>query len=142
MNSLTYLHPAGGTGSIYGPFAYFSFGRTSRRPQATHSSDARLKPIRLAKFLSRGALLRFKSPAEFTPSLNEAGDLLVVDAPRYSLHVYAKTRQSLTKEIKEYFGMAWQAFVVEGDKKLTPKAKRLGRILAEEIEEEATHGSR
>ena len=70
--------------------------------------------------------------------------MLVIDEPKYSLHVYAEDVGSLKAELEQAFGMMWQVFVAEGDRKLTVKAKRLRSVLKEEIilEGEDALGSR
>jgi uncharacterized phage-associated protein len=91
-------------------------------------------PIIFDRFSSRGKKLRFRTPLKFTPSRNGAGDLLVIDEPKYSLRVYAEDADSLRAELGRAFGMMWQVFVAEGDRKLTAKAENLRRVLNSEIE--------
>jgi ABC-type cobalamin transport system ATPase subunit len=98
------------------------------------------KPIIFDRFSSHNKNLRFKSPIKFTPSYNEAGDLLVIDEPKYSLHVYAEDIGSLKAELEQAFGMMWQVFVAEGDRKLTAKAEKLRCVLKEEIVLEGESG--
>jgi hypothetical protein len=103
-----------------------------------------VNPIIFDRFSSRDKKLRFRPPVKFTPSYNEAGDLLVIDEPKYSLHVYAEDTDSLRVELGQAFGMMWQVFVVEGDRALTAKAERLRSVLKEEVvsEGERAFGSR
>jgi hypothetical protein len=99
-----------------------------------------VSPIVFERFSSRDKDLRFRSPVQFTPSYNEAGDLLVIDEPKYSLHVYAEDTDSLRAELGRAFGMMWQVFVAEGDRALTAKAERLRSVLKEEVVSEGGGG--
>jgi hypothetical protein len=95
--------------------------------------DSDLAPITLDGFFSNGRFLRFASPLVLKPVRNAAGDLLVVEYPPYSLHIYAENRALLQEELTQTFEMMWQVFVLEGDRKLTPKAARLKQKLQENL---------
>jgi hypothetical protein len=132
MSNPTYLISQGGIGIGIGTFIY-SLPKKRRVRNMKFNHHNNLKPIIVNGFCSRGIKLSFKSPVEFAPSRNRDGDLWVIDEPKYSLHVFAATRELLKKEIEQAFEMMWQVFVVEGDRKLTPKAANLRRVLREEI---------
>jgi hypothetical protein len=95
--------------------------------------DVGLAPMTLEGFFSNETFLYFRSPLVLTPELNAAGDLLVIDDPQYSLHVYAENRVLLREELTQAFEMMWQVFVVKGNRKLTPKAARLKQMLEDNL---------
>ncbi|MDR1019489.1 MAG: hypothetical protein LBL73_01925 [Synergistaceae bacterium] len=142
MNDPAYFQALGGNGADFGVFLRQPY--LIKRFARDGGHHKTVNPIIFDRFSSRDKKLRFRTPVKFTPSYNEAGDLLVIDEPKYSLHVYAEDTDSLRAELGQAFGMMWQVFVVERDRALTAKAERLRSVLKEEIilEGEGVFGSR
>lgn len=94
------------------------------------SGVTRIEPLDLDAMTFRelefdGRVYKFEPPLCFEPVLDDSEQLIVVEDPSLSLHVFAQTREQLEIELAEQIDMLWAEYATEEDDKLTDDAKLL-----------------
>ncbi|MDI9349350.1 MAG: hypothetical protein QM537_05050 [Candidatus Symbiobacter sp.] len=98
-------------------------------------SDEDIQPLILDDFTWHGCQIKAKNPINFKVTIDEEGNLLVIENPTLGVLVFADSRAKLINELHECLAFLWQRYSLANDEKLGPKAIKLKYSLNESFKE-------
>jgi hypothetical protein len=94
-----------------------------------------LSPITLTSIELPGKILKFVTPLTLHPKRDASDAYLIIEDEEYELFIYARSRDSLKKELIGEITLLWETYAVNSDIKLTARAEKLRQILLANIKE-------
>ncbi len=97
--------------------------------------DVDLSPFELSEFRYSGYRLKFHTPLEIIPTLDESQQVFCLEYSELGIDVYASTREELDFLLEAEIDVLWRNYALADDKELTPDAQELKDRLLGIIEE-------